>query len=106
MAGNGKLKKAKDIMRRYGKDLMGRYKVNEIAIFGSYARGEQKKKSDMDVLVEFEDVPGLFKFLELERYLTKLMGVKVDLVRRKALRPELKDTILSEAVFIWPKEIT
>lgn len=59
-----------------------------------------KKRSDIDILVEFEEVPDLFRFLELERYLEGLLGLKVDLVRKKALREELKDTILSEVVNI------
>ncbi|MEW6380673.1 MAG: nucleotidyltransferase family protein [bacterium] len=74
--------------------------MREIGIFGSYARGEQKKRSDVDILVEFDEVPDLFKFIELERYLEKLLKVKVDLVRKKAIWPELKDLILKEVVYV------
>ena len=88
------------ILKQHKKELSEKYKVKEIGIFGSYVRGEQKKRSDIDILVEFEEVPDLFRFLELERYLEGLLGLKVDLVRKKALREELKDTILSEVVNI------
>ena len=72
------------------------YGVKEIGIFGSFARGEQKRKSDIDVLVDFDNVPDLIKFIELERRLQRLLGKKVDLVRKQAIRGELKDSILRE----------
>lgn len=93
-------KTIEDILKQHKKELAEKYRVKEIGIFGSYARGEQKKRSDVDILVEFEEVPDLFKFLELERYLEELFGLRVDLVRKKALREELKDTVLSEVVNI------
>ncbi|UCE08683.1 MAG: nucleotidyltransferase family protein [bacterium] len=71
-----------------------------MGIFGSFVRGEQKENSDVDVIVEFYEIPSLLKFIEIENYLTKILGVKVDLVRRKALRAELKDTIMQEIIFI------
>jgi len=95
-----KLEKIKEILARHKEELKERYKVREIGIFGSYAKREHRKKSDIDILVEFEEVPGLFKFLELEDYITEILGVKVDLVRKKALREELKDRILKETVYI------
>ena len=81
-------------MKEFEKD----YGVREFAVFGSYARGEERKASDVDVLVEFKEAPDLLKFIELERKLEDLLGVKIDLVRKKALRPELKAKILREAV--------
>jgi predicted nucleotidyltransferase len=94
------LEKIKEILAKHKEELKERYKVKEIGIFGSYAKREHRKKSDIDILVEFEEVPGLFKFLELEDYITEILGVKVDLVRKKALREELKDRILKETVYI------
>ena len=79
--------------------LRERFKVETIGIFGSYVRGEQKRKSDLDVLVEFSDPPSLFEFVELEDFLSQKLGVKVDLVMRDALKPRIKDSILSEAVY-------
>lgn len=93
-------KKIKEALKRHKKELGEKYKVKEIGIFGSFVRGEQKKKSDVDILVEFEEAPDLFRFLELERYLEEFLGLKVDLVRKKALREELKSIILNEVVNI------
>lgn len=93
-------KKIEEALKQRKKELAEKYKVKEIGIFGSFVRGEQKKKSDVDILVEFEEVPDLFRFLELERYLEGILGLKVDLVRRKALREELKSIILNEVVNI------
>ena len=93
-------KKIEEILKAHKKDLAEKYKVKEIGLFGSYVRGEQRKRSDVDILVEFQEVPDLFKFIELERYLEGILGLKVELVRKKALRKELKDRILSEVVNI------
>lgn len=95
-----KYKMIAEILKKHKKELNEKYKVKEIGIFGSYVRGEQKRGSDVDILVEFEEVPDLFKFLELERYLESLLKLKVDLVRKKALREELRDIILSEVINI------
>jgi len=92
--------KIEKILKQYKNELATKYKIKEIGIFGSYVRNEQKKGSDVDILIEFDEVPDLFKFLEIERYLEGLLGVRVDLIRRKALREELKDTILKEVVTI------
>lgn len=93
-------KKIVGTLKQYKRELAEDYMVGEIGVFGSYVRGEEKNRSDVDILVEFEETPDLFKFLELERYLERLLGLKVDLVRKKALREELKDTILSEVVTV------
>lgn len=81
--------------------LSERYAVETIGVFGSYTRGEQTKKSDIDILVTFasEAQVGFFKFLELEEFLAKKLGVKVDLVTKDALKPFIKDRILRETVY-------
>ncbi len=94
------LKEINKVLKEYKKDISEKYKVKEIGVFGSYVRGEQKKRSDVDILVEFDVVPDLLKFIEMERYLQRLLRKKVDLVRKNALRPELKDIILNEVVYI------
>lgn len=88
------------ILSKHKKDLYDRYKVKEIGIFGSYVRGEQKLRSDVDILVEFDEIPGLLKFIQLENYLKSILNHKVDLVHKKALRPQLKDIILSEVSYV------
>ena len=77
-----------------------KYNVKSIGVFGSYARKEQKNGSDVDILVEFNKPIGLFKFLELEEYLASIIGEKVDLVSKKALKPRIGKRILKEAVFV------
>lgn len=88
-----KLEKLKPILEE-------KFQVKNIGVFGSFVRGEQNKKSDLDVLVEFSEVIGLFKFIELENFLSKELGVKVDLVMKDVLKPQIKDIILREVVYL------
>ena len=88
----------RSILSVHKEELIKKYKLKEIAIFGSYIRGEQKINSDIDILVEFEEVPDLLQFIELEQYLETLFNIKVDLVRKAAIRPEIRQTVLKEAV--------
>jgi hypothetical protein len=77
------------------------YQVETIGFFGSYAKGEQNPKSDIDVLVEFTEGNSidLFDFIELEDFLSRQLGVKVDLATKKALKPLIKDQILKETIY-------
>ena len=77
-----------------------KYKIKEIGIFGSYARGEQTEKSDVDILVDFYELPDVFDLLRLERSLRGTLKCKVDVVRKQAIRKELRDRIFSEAIRI------
>src|SRR4051794_17422282 len=64
-------------------ELAARYHVKSLGVFGSYVRGDQRKRSDLEVLVEFsDDTLSLLKFIELEYYLSDLLGVKADLVEK------------------------
>jgi predicted nucleotidyltransferase len=65
-------------------------------LFGSYVRNEQHRGSDLDVLVEFSVVPGMLRFLDLERDLTRVLGVSVDLVQKEALKPAIGKRIKEE----------
>lgn len=80
--------------------LRDKYKVKEIGIFGSYIKGEQKKRSDVDILVDFYETIDLFTFVELEDFLSKTIGIKVDLVMKDTLKPRIKERILKEAIAI------
>jgi predicted nucleotidyltransferase len=82
--------------------LNAEYGVETIGVFGSYRRGEQTQKSDVDILVTFrEDAhPGFFKFLDLEEFLEKELGIKVDLVSKGALKPYIGKHILEEVVMV------
>ena len=94
------LEEIKTILKKHEKELKEKYYVKEIGIFGSYARGEAREGSDIDILVDFEKPIGFFRFLELEEYLSNLLGVKVNIVSKKALRPFIGENILREVVRI------
>lgn len=78
--------------------LKARFKVKDIWLFGSFVRGEQNKKSDVDILVDFSDGATLFDWVGLGLYLEKKLGRKVDIVTKKSLRREWKSSILREMV--------
>jgi hypothetical protein len=80
--------------------LRDRYKINTIGVFGSYARGDTHRESDVDVLVEFSEPISLIQLVSLENYLTGIVGIKVDVVPKEDIRMELKETILKEAVYV------
>lgn len=88
------------IIARRKKALFEQYNIKELGIYGSYARGEQRLRSDVDILVEFEEVPGLLEFIRLETYLSELLQKKVDLVHKKALQPQIRDIILNEVRYV------
>src|SRR3989344_4818003 len=94
------LKQIQSILSKHKEELKRRYNVKEIGVFGSYVRGDQKKSSDIDILVEFEESIGFFKFLEMEEHISKIIGVKVDLVTKNALKPRIGEHILKEVVAI------
>ncbi len=94
------LARYKRILRKHLPELREHYKVVSLGMFGSYVRGEARPRSDLDILVEFEQSPDLFRFMDLEEYLAKKVGVKVDLVPRRALKGETGERILSEVVLI------
>jgi len=94
------LEKITNILKECKEKLKEKYGVKEIAIFGSYVTEEYKQKSDLDILVEFEEDAkiGLLKFVNMENYLSELIGVKVDLVEKSALKPRIGKHILEEVV--------
>ncbi|MEM1674889.1 MAG: nucleotidyltransferase family protein [Candidatus Bathyarchaeia archaeon] len=94
------LEEIKKVLTEHKGELRERFKVKEIGIFGSFVRGEQGKRSDIDILVEFEEPPSLFEFMDLEDYLSKMLGLKVDLVTREALKPRIREHILREVVYL------
>ena len=95
------IEEIKEILTEHKEELRERFRVREIGVFGSYVRGEQRKKgSDVDILVEFEEPIGLFEFMDLEEYLSSLLGRKVDVVSKKALKPRIGEYILKEVVYV------
>ncbi len=86
------------VLRSRLPELQKSYSVCTLAVFGSYARGDTRRASDLDLLVEFEQPPSLLRFIRLEQHLSDLLGVKVDLVMKDALKPAIGRRILQELV--------
>ncbi|HXZ30543.1 MAG TPA: nucleotidyltransferase family protein [Dehalococcoidia bacterium] len=96
------VEEVKAILKEHKAEVIQKYSVREMGIFGSVVRSEQKRRSDVDILVEFDprNIPGLIKLIEMEMYLEKLLGEKVDVVIKSGIRPELKKGILKEVIYI------
>jgi len=94
------LNEVKEVVRQHSSILQERYGVSVVGIFGSYVRGEEKAGSDIDLLAEILKPISLLELVGAELYLSEVLGVKVDLVPKRSLRAELKETILKEAVAV------
>jgi predicted nucleotidyltransferase len=94
------LDEIREILQAQKPHLAERYGVTEIGVFGSYVRGEQRSDSDLDILVELERPPriSLLGLVELEYYLSDVLGVKADVAIKKNLRKRIGKRILSEVV--------
>jgi len=88
------------IIKNNKKELNEKYGLISIGIFGSYGRREQYTDSDLDLLVEVQRPMGFVKFIRLENHLTQLLGVKVDMVTKKALKPIIGKRILQEVQYV------
>lgn len=75
------------------------YGVNRLAVFGSYARAEQTDRSDVDIIVEFRVTPGL-RFVHLANFLEALLGLRVDLVTLDAIKPNRRNHIMKDLVYV------
>ena len=83
---------------RDARPLLDSFGVAHVSLFGSFARDEAREDSDVDVLVEFSRPVGMFEFVRLQRELGERIGRQVELVTPAALKPQLRDRILAEAV--------
>lgn len=90
----------KEILEKQKDFLKDTYQVDDLGVFGSVARGDNNEVSDIDVLVKFVKPVGMFKFIELEEYLSKLLGKRVDLVTQRALKPAIKNEVLQEVIYV------
>ncbi len=93
------LEEIKSTLAKHKEKLRQNYKVKKIGIFGSYARGEQKEISDVDVLVEFEEPVG-FAFVHLADSLEELLGTKVDLTTKDAIKPGRWKYIKDDLIYV------
>lgn len=87
-------------LRELKPTLAVRYKVKEVGLFGSFVRGEHTSASDLDILAEFEDNADLFDWIGLTLYLEETFHRSVDVVPKRALRPELQDSVLREVILV------
>ncbi len=94
------LEEIKDILIDYKPFLVEKFKISELGIFGSYVRGEQTQDSDVDILVEFTKVPTLFDLVEIEYLISDRIGLPVDLVDKESLKPNIRENILNETVYL------
>ena len=89
-----------NIIRNKKPDMESRYGVQRLGLFGSYVKENQRKKSDIDILVTFNRDIDLFDFLDLRAYLERQLHAKVDLVMETALKPAIGKRILSEVEYV------
>ncbi len=94
------IEELKRILQKHKYELESEYGVKEIGVFGSYIKKQEKKTSDIDILVEFQKTVDLLTFVHLKNYLSGLLKVNVDLVMKKALKPNIGERILKEVVYI------
>ena len=80
--------------------LSEKFSVKQLGIFGSVARGDYTDASDIDMLVEFDVVPDLFTFVQLENHLGELLGRKVDLAMKKNLKPVIRESVMEDIVYV------
>jgi uncharacterized protein len=80
--------------------LADQYHIKRFGLFGSVIRGEQSPESDIDILVEFDNPPSIFGFLELEEKLEEALHAPVDLVDIQGIKPLLRSQILSEVQYV------
>ncbi len=88
------------VIKKSKGDLREKYGVRRIGIFGSYAKDKQHRKSDIDILVEFEKDIDLFDFLDVKGFLENILKKRVDLVMKTALKPNIGKRILKEVRYV------
>jgi len=93
------LEEIKNILALHQKELEEAFKVKRLAIFGSYARGEQTEASDLDILVEFREPVG-FEFFRLARFLEEILQIKVDLVTPDAIKENRRKYIEEDLTYV------
>jgi len=89
-----------NILELHKEEISRTFKLKEIGLFGSVVRSEQKETSDIDILIELAKPIGLFEFVGLRNYLSDILGVRVDLVMKRALKPRIGKRILKEVLYV------
>lgn len=86
------------LLSSHRQELEERFGVSSLALFGSVARDEAGPTSDVDVLVEFRETPGLTEYMRLKFWLEEQLGLQVDLVMKRALKPWARPFVEAEAI--------
>jgi predicted nucleotidyltransferase len=86
-------------LRVLKKEIILKYRIKNIGLFGSYVKNSQKETSDIDLLVEFENDADLFHYIGLVLFLEEHFDKKVDVVSKPALKEDLREHILREVIY-------
>lgn len=89
-----------EVLRAHLPEIKEKFHVREMGVFGSYVHGDQTEQSDIDILVEYAETPGLFGFIALEDYLSKLLKIKVDLIIKDGLKQAIKEEVLDSTLYV------
>lgn len=89
-----------EILNEVKDEVKGKYRAEIKGIFGSYARGDEKKTSDIDIIVDFEKGADLFDLVETSIFLEEKLSCKVDIIPRDSIRSEIKELVLQETIYI------
>lgn len=96
------LQEIKSILSKNKQHLFNDYAIKSMAIFGSYSRNQNNLKSDLDILVEFNDKIGI-RFVDLAEEIENLIGFKVDLVSKKGVKEKYLQAINSDLIYVWTR---
>lgn len=94
-----KLEKVEEILKKQKEYLRNKFYIEKIGVFGSYSKGTQKDKSDIDIFVEFYQPIG-WKFFTLKEFLENILGMKVDLATINSLKPQMIEDVLKDMIFV------
>ncbi len=97
---NEKLESSKQKLETLKEKIKKEYKAEIVGIFGSYVRGEEKKESNLNILVKFEKGAILLNLISLAIYLEEIFSIKIDIVPVDTIREEIKDIVLKEAIYL------
>lgn len=95
------LRRILQILRAHLPELSEEYSIKSLGVFGSYVRHAAAPHSDVDVLIEFQGKsPSLLKLVHLENEMSDLLGIKVDLIEKKTLKPRILENVVKEVVYV------
>lgn len=95
-----KFKHIREVLKQHFSQVQLTYGVKSLGVFGSFVREEATERSDLDILVEFEGAPTFRKYMDLKFFLEDLFGRKVDLVIQADIKPQIREQILEEVVYV------